>query len=53
MATTFKAQVEALTTVTISSSSTYPTETQLTQFLTDGTREIIGILPPDLLQYCI
>ena len=53
MATTFKAQVTALTTITISSSSTYPTEAQLTQFLTDGTREVIGILPPDLLQYCV
>jgi hypothetical protein len=50
---TFSAQVTALTTITISSSSTYPTEAQLTQFLTDGTREIINILPPDLLQYCV
>ena len=51
--TSFEAQVEALTTITISSSGTYPTQGQLTQFLTDGTREIIGILPPDLLQYCV
>ena len=49
---TFEAQVEALTTITIGSSSTFPTQAQLTQFLTDGAREIIGILPPDLLQYC-
>ena len=50
---TFQAQVQGLTTITISSSSTYPTEAQLTQFLTDGAREIIGILPDNLLQYCI
>ena len=50
---TFKAQVTALTTITISSSSTYPTEAQLTQFLTDGAREIIGLLPDTLLQYCV
>ena len=49
---TFQAQVQALTTITISSSSTYPTEAQLTQFLTDGAREIINILPPSLLEYC-
>ena len=52
MARTFKEQVQALTTITISSSSTFPIEAQLTQFLTDGTREVIGVLPPDLLQYC-
>jgi hypothetical protein len=50
---TFEEQVEALTTITISSSSTYPTEAQLTQFLTDGAKEIINILPPDLKKKCV
>ena len=49
---TFQAQVTALTTITISSSSTYPTEAQLTQFLTDGAKEVIGILPPKLKMEC-
>ena len=49
---TFQAQVTALTTITISSSSTYPTEAQLTQFLTDGAKEVIGILPPKLKMKC-
>ena len=49
---TFKVQVEALTTITISSSATYPTQAQLTQFLTDGAKEIINILPPHLLPLC-
>ena len=34
---TFEAQVEGLTSLTISSSGTSPTEAELTQFLTDGT----------------
>ena len=49
---TFQAQVQGLTTITISSSSTYPTEAQLTQFLTDGAKEIVNILPPKLKVKC-
>ncbi len=49
---TFEAQVEALTTLAIDSSGTNPTQAQLTQFLTDGAREVIGALPADLLHYC-
>ena len=48
---TFEAQVESLASIAIDGSST-PTQAQLTQFLTDGAREIISILPADLLQYC-
>ena len=50
---TFEVQVEALTTIAIESSATYPTQAQLTQFLTDGAREVINVLPADLLQYCV
>jgi hypothetical protein len=46
---TFQAQVEGLTSLSI---GTTPTTAELTQFLTDGAREIISILPADLLQYC-
>ena len=42
---TFQAQVTGLTKITISSSGTSPTEAQLTQFLTDGAKEIITALP--------
>ena len=46
---TFQAQVEGLTSLSI---GTTPTTAELTQFLTDGAREIINILPPSLLEYC-
>jgi hypothetical protein len=49
---TFQAQVTGLTDLSISSSGTNPTEAQLTQFLTDGAKEIINILPPNLLDWC-
>tara|TARA_R110002020_G_scaffold386635_2_gene597411 strand:- start:722 stop:1624 length:903 start_codon:yes stop_codon:yes gene_type:complete len=37
---TFQAQVQGLTSLTISSSGTNPTEAQLTQFLHDGTHDV-------------
>ena len=40
---TFEAQVEALTGLVISGSSA-PTQTELTQFLTDGAKEILNSL---------
>jgi len=49
----FDDQVMGLTGLTISGSSTAPSQTELTQFLTDGAREIIGLLPENLLQYCV
>ena len=42
----FKVQVEGLTSLTISSGS--PTQTELSQFLTDGAKEIINLLPKKL-----
>ena len=48
----FQEQTMGLTSLTIDASSTAPSRAEFTQFLTDGAREIIGILPPDLLQYC-
>ena len=45
---TFQAQVHGLTSLTISSSGTSPTEAELTQFLTDGAKEIINQLPNTL-----
>ena len=41
---TFEAQVEALTSLDIDGSSA-PTQTELTQFLTDGAKEILNTLP--------
>ena len=41
---TFEAQVEGLTSLSIDGSSS-PTQTELTQFLTDGAKEIITALP--------
>jgi hypothetical protein len=41
---TFEAQVEALTSLSIDGSSA-PTQTELTQFLTDGAKEILNSLP--------
>ena len=48
---TFEAQVEGLTSLSIDGSSA-PTQTELTQFLTDGAKEIINVLPEDLLNFC-
>ena len=48
---TFEAQVEGLTSLSIDGSSA-PTQTELTQFLTDAAKEIINILPPNLLDWC-
>lgn len=45
---TFQAQVTGLTNITISSSGTNPIESQLSTFLTDGAKEIINIMPPEL-----
>ena len=41
---TFEAQVEALTSLSIDGSSA-PTQTELTQFLTDGAKEVLNALP--------
>ena len=41
---TFEAQVEGLTSISIDGSSA-PTQTELTQFLTDGAKEILTSLP--------
>jgi hypothetical protein len=50
---TFEAQVEALTSLSIDGSSA-PTQTELTQFLTDGAKEIINSFGnnSDLLAQC-
>ena len=48
---TFEAQVEGLTSLAISGSSA-PTQTELTQFLTDGAKEIINVLPNRLQALC-
>jgi hypothetical protein len=50
---TWQAQVQALTKITISSSGTNPIESELTQFLTDGAREVFGMLPPKMKENCI
>ena len=49
----FDDQVMGLTGLTISGSSTAPSQTELTQFLTDGAKEIINILPPKLKEKCM
>ena len=41
---TFEEQVEALTSLSIDGSSA-PTQTELTQFLTDGAKEILNAIP--------
>ena len=41
---TFEAQVEALTSLSIDGSSA-PTQTELSQFLTDGAKEVLNTLP--------
>ena len=51
-AISFELQVEALTGLTIASSSTNPTQAQLSTFLTDGATEIINLLPARLLDLC-
>ncbi len=43
---TFEAQVEGLTSLSIDGSSS-PTQTELTQFLTDGAKEVLTALPMD------
>jgi hypothetical protein len=48
---TFEAQVEGLTSLSIDSSSA-PTQTELTQFLTDGAKELINIFPANLADLC-
>ena len=48
---TFEAQVEGLTSLAISGSSA-PTQTELTQFLTDGAKEIINVLTNRLQALC-
>ena len=48
---TFEAQVESLASISIDGSST-PTQAELTQFLTDGAKEIINSLPKSLLEKC-
>ena len=48
---TFEEQVEGLTSLSIDSSSA-PTQTELTQFLTDGAKELINIFPPNLSELC-
>ena len=48
----FQTQVMGLTSLSISSSGTNPTEAQLTQFLTDGAKEVINVLPADLIDLC-
>ena len=48
---TFEEQVEGLTSLSIDSSSA-PTQTELTQFLTDGAKELINIFPPNLTELC-
>lgn len=44
----FDDQVMGLTGLTISGGSSAPSQSELTQFLTDGAKEIINILPPNL-----
>ena len=48
---TFEVQVEGLTSLSIDGSSA-PTQNELTQFLTDGAKEIINHLPKHLLPLC-
>ena len=48
----FEAQVESLASIAIGASGTVPTQNQLTQYLTDGAKEIINHLPKHLLPLC-
>tara|TARA_R100000700_G_scaffold35983_1_gene44903 strand:- start:28 stop:630 length:603 start_codon:yes stop_codon:yes gene_type:complete len=49
---TFEAQVESLTSITIESSGTVPTQSQLTQYLTDGAAEVINSMSSRLKLLC-
>ena len=49
---TFESQIEGLTSLSIESSSSSPTQAEVTQYLTDGAREIVHMLPPDLKRKC-
>ena len=46
---TFQVQVEGITQLSVSAT---PTTAELTQFLTDGAKEVINILPQHLLALC-
>ena len=48
----FEEQVESLASISIGNSGTVPTQGQLTQYLTDGAKEIINHLPKHLLPLC-
>ena len=48
---TFEEQVEGLTSLSIGGSSA-PTQTELTQFLTDGAAEVINAMPRKLKFFC-
>jgi len=48
---TFEEQVEGLTSLSLDGSSA-PTQTELTQFLTDGAKEVINVLPANLIDLC-
>ena len=48
---TFEAQVEGLTSLSIDGSSA-PTQTELTQFLSDGAMEVINAMPLRLKMFC-
>ena len=48
---TFEAQVEALTSLSIDGSSA-PTQAELSQFLTDGAKEVINLMPSRMLAEC-
>jgi len=48
----FQEQVMGLTGLTIDNSSTAPSRAEFTTFLTDGAREIVHMLPPDLKRKC-
>ena len=52
---TFELQIEGLTGLTISSSATTPTQTELTQFLRDGVIEvvnrIIDVKPEEMVKF--
>ena len=48
----FESQIEGLTSLSIESSSSSPTQAEVTQYLTDGAREIVHMLPPDLKRKC-
>ena len=48
---TFEEQVEGITSIAIDGSSA-PTQAELSQFLTDGAKEVINLLPEGLLPLC-